>query len=68
MLARWTEAWETGDVDAIVVDARYSMLPQPEGYRGVGEIRAFGLPGPLTSRRRVLATTANGQPAFGTDV
>ena len=70
IVARWTDAWQAGDVDAIVAlladDARYSMPPLPEWYRGRDEIRAFLLDGPLQSRWRFLPTTANGQLAFGT--
>jgi RNA polymerase sigma-70 factor (ECF subfamily) len=47
-------------------DARYSMPPLPEWYRGEDDIRAFLLRGPLQSRWRFLPTTANGQIAFGT--
>jgi hypothetical protein len=47
-------------------DARYSMPPLPEWYRGRDEIHAFLLRGPLQSRWRFLPTTANGQLAFGT--
>ena len=47
-------------------DVRYSMPPLPEWYRGINEIRAFLLGGPLQSRWRFLPTTANGQLAFGT--
>ena len=70
IVTRWTDAWQRGDVDAIVAmladDARYSMPPLPEWYRGRDEIRAFLLRGPLRSRWRFLPTRANGQLAFGT--
>ena len=70
IVTRWTDAWHAGDVDAIVAmlaeDARYSMPPLPEWYRGEDEIRAFLLRGPLQSRWRFLPTTANDQIAFGT--
>jgi ketosteroid isomerase-like protein len=70
IVTRWTDAWQAGDIDAIVTmltdDARYSMPPLPEWYHGVDEIRAFLLRGPLQSHWRFLPTTANGQLAFGT--
>jgi RNA polymerase sigma-70 factor (ECF subfamily) len=70
IVARWTDAWQAGDIDAIVAlladDARYSMPPSPEWYRGRDEIRAFLLQGPLQSRWRFLRTTANSQLAVGT--
>ncbi len=70
IVTRWTDAWHAGDVDAIVAmladDARYSMPPLPEWYRGKDEIRAFLLRDPLQRRWRFLPTRANGQVAFGT--
>jgi RNA polymerase sigma-70 factor (TIGR02960 family) len=70
IVERWVEAWQAGDVEAIVTmlaeDARYSMPPLLEWYRGTDEIRAFLIGGPLQSRWRFLPTTANGQLAFGT--
>lgn len=70
LAARWTDAWQAGDVQAIVAmlsdDARYSMPPLAQWYAGPAAIRAFLVDGPLQSRWRFLPTTANGQLAFGT--
>jgi RNA polymerase sigma-70 factor (ECF subfamily) len=70
IVTRWTKAWHTRDIDAIVSmladDARYSMPPLTQWYHGLADIRAFLLEGPLQSRWRFLPTTANGQLAFGT--
>src|SRR5207248_3265644 len=67
---RWIDAWQDGDVDAIVAmladEARFSMPPLPEWYRGTDAIRAFLVDGPLRSRWRFLPTSANAQLAFGT--
>ncbi|GAB2964291.1 RNA polymerase subunit sigma-70 [Nonomuraea fastidiosa] len=66
---RYAEAWESGDADAILAllteDARISMPPLTELYRGHAEIRIF-LSEVLGQRWRVLPTEANGQLAFGT--
>jgi RNA polymerase sigma-70 factor, ECF subfamily len=70
IVTRWRDAWESGDVDAIVAmlaeDAHYAMPPLPEWYAGPAAIRQFLITGPLASRWRLLPTTANGQLAFGT--
>jgi RNA polymerase sigma-70 factor (ECF subfamily) len=67
---RYVQAWESGDVDAIVAmlaeDAKYAMPPLPEWYAGHEAIRAFLLRAPLQSRWRFLPAHANGQIAFGT--
>jgi RNA polymerase sigma-70 factor (TIGR02960 family) len=72
LLARVTDAFERGDVDALVAmltdDAWFSMPPWPLGFRG----RAAGthMLAVLTfrggtRRYRLVPTRANGQPAFG---
>jgi RNA polymerase sigma-70 factor (TIGR02960 family) len=70
IVTRWTDAWQAGDVETIVgmltEDARYSMPPLPDWYRGADAIRDFLVAGPLQSRWRFLPTMANGQLAFGT--
>jgi RNA polymerase sigma-70 factor (TIGR02960 family) len=70
IVTRWMTAWQAGDVDGIVAmltdDARYSMPPLSEWYRGSAAIRAFLSDGVFERRWRFLPTSANGQLAFGT--
>jgi RNA polymerase sigma-70 factor, ECF subfamily len=70
LVARYVEAWERGDVDAVVSmladDATFSMPPNREWYRGPEAIREFLPKGPLSIRRRFVPVAANGQPAFAT--
>lgn len=74
----YVDAWERGDVEAVVAmltaDATLTMPPMPTWYRGEG-VRTFleewafnGRAYDAVGRRRVrvLATQANGQPAFAT--
>jgi RNA polymerase sigma-70 factor (ECF subfamily) len=71
LVERYTDAWERGDVDAIVSmlteDAVLAMPPRPSWYRGIEAARVFLASGPLAPerRRRVLPTQANGQLAVG---
>jgi RNA polymerase sigma-70 factor (ECF subfamily) len=67
----YVEAWERGDVDAIVSmladDAILAMPPRPSWYRGLEAARVFLARGPLaaTHSRRLQPTHANGQLAVG---
>jgi RNA polymerase sigma-70 factor, ECF subfamily len=69
VVARYTDALDRGDVDALVgmlvQDAEWSMPPDPGWYRGIPAIRGFLETGPMRLRWRHLATHANGQPAVG---
>jgi len=71
MLARFTDAFETGDVDALIAmltdDTWLTMPPWPQAFRG--RAAAALLLSVLvfrggTRRFRLVATRANGQPAF----
>ena len=70
-LERFTTAYETADIDALVAmfteDVRFSMPPLPIEYRGLDAVtQAFSQGGNAAPRvRRLVATRANGQPAFG---
>jgi RNA polymerase sigma-70 factor, ECF subfamily len=70
LVERYVEAWERGDVDAVVAmlaqDATFSMPPQAEWFHGREAIAAFLPRGPMAMRRRFLPARANAQPAFGT--
>jgi RNA polymerase sigma-70 factor (TIGR02960 family) len=71
LLARLADAFETGDIDAVVDlltdDAWLTMPPEPYEYQGRDAISAF-----LNDRAvrrgvplRLVPTRANGEPAFG---
>jgi len=72
LLARYVQAWETADADGLIAllrdDAILSMPPFPAWFRGIPAIRkfltGFLFAGPETRRFRLLATRANGGPAF----
>jgi RNA polymerase sigma-70 factor (TIGR02960 family) len=71
LLARFATTVETGDVDGMVAlltdDAWVTMPPLPHAYHGHDAISAF-LRGSAERRGaplRLVATRANGQPAFG---
>jgi len=72
VLARFTDAWEGGDVAALVAmltdDAWLRMPPLPFGYRGRDAaayfLSALSVKGGIP-RFRLVPTRANGQPAFG---
>jgi RNA polymerase sigma-70 factor (ECF subfamily) len=72
VLARFTSAFDRGDVPAITAlladDALLRMRPLPVQYRGRGAAGHFlavvAFPGG-TTRYRLVVTRANGQPAFG---
>lgn len=71
LAGRYVGAWHRGDVEAIVAmltsDAILSMPPQPAWFQGAAAIRAFLAAWPMAQRdrSRLVATWANGQPAFG---
>jgi RNA polymerase sigma-70 factor (ECF subfamily) len=69
LLGKFVRAWESGDVDALVVlltaDVSVSMPPIPLEYHGRDVVGRFCAS--LMSRRShdLVPTRANGQPAFG---
>ena len=70
LVERYVEAWDRGDVDAVVAmlaeEATFSMPPNVEWFKGREAIRDFLPRGPLSIPRRFVRTRANGQLAFGT--
>ena len=69
LVERYIDAWERGDVDAILAmlaeDATFAMPPLPTWYRGHDSIAVFLERFALQDRWRLLPTRANGQLAFG---
>ena len=72
LVGRFADAFESGDVDTIVAlltdDAWLTMPPVPLEYQGPAAIGRFlsTVPaGGRLERFRLVATRANGQPAFG---
>jgi RNA polymerase sigma-70 factor (ECF subfamily) len=69
VVERYVDAWERGDVDAILAmlaeDATFTMPPLPTWYRGHDAIALFLTRYALQERWRLLPARANGQLAFG---
>jgi RNA polymerase sigma-70 factor (ECF subfamily) len=71
IVEQYTDAWERGDVDAVVSmladDAIVAMPPRPSWYRGLEAARVFLAQGPLapTHSRRLHPAAANGQVTVG---
>jgi RNA polymerase sigma-70 factor, ECF subfamily len=69
VVERYIDAWERGDVDAILAlladDATFAMPPLPTWYRGQAAIADFLVRFALQDRWRLLPARANGQLAFG---
>jgi RNA polymerase sigma-70 factor, ECF subfamily len=71
LVERFTNAFETDDVDAIVKllseDAKFAMPPYPGWYQGREAIAdSWLMPGGPPPRLRYVSTSANGQPAVAT--
>ncbi|GAA1517579.1 sigma-70 family RNA polymerase sigma factor [Kribbella lupini] len=71
LVARFTRAYESNDVDAIVAlltdDVRVSMPPVPLEYLGRDAVAGFYAAIMSANRQyHLVPTRANGQPAFGT--
>jgi RNA polymerase sigma-70 factor, ECF subfamily len=71
VVERFSDAFQSGDVDAILEmlaeDVTFEMPPYSEWYEGRGAIGdSWLMPGGPPPRLRYAATIANGQPALGT--
>jgi RNA polymerase sigma-70 factor (TIGR02960 family) len=72
LVGRFTQAFESGEVGSVVAllseDARLTMPPEPVEYVGRAAIHRFFSTVPARGelqRFKLVATRANGQPAFG---
>ena len=72
LVGRFAKAFESGDVGSVVAllseDARLTMPPEPVEYVGPEAIHRFFSTVPANGRLdrfKLVATRANGQPAFG---
>jgi RNA polymerase sigma-70 factor (TIGR02960 family) len=72
MVGRFARAFESGDIEGVTAllsdDARLTMPPEPMAYVGPAEIHRFFATVPANGqldRFKLVATRANGQPAFG---
>jgi RNA polymerase sigma-70 factor (TIGR02960 family) len=72
LVGRFAQAFESGDVGSVVAllseDARLTMPPEPVEYVGHEAIHRFFSTVPANGRLdrfKLVATRANGQPAFG---
>jgi RNA polymerase sigma-70 factor, ECF subfamily len=70
LVERYVDAWERGDVDAILSmladDATFTMPPLRSWYRGRDDIAVFLRDSALQDQWRFVPVRANGQLAFGT--
>jgi RNA polymerase sigma-70 factor, ECF subfamily len=68
IVERYVDAWERGDIDAILAllteDATFAMPPLPTWYEGRDAIAVYLAHSALTVRWRVIPLRANGQLAF----
>ena len=66
---RYVEAWERGDLPAVLAlltdGATFQMPPMATWFSGRSAIAEFLPTGPLEERWRLVPTMANGQLAFG---